>query len=82
MDLVIDEEGRECSCCRKFKVWALFAKQKDGTNNRSTKCKACRQEAQNLSRKPKMKDEVISDGRALDWGLVTKFLRYGFKVVV
>ena len=79
MESVINELGRECTGCREFKNWDLFAKQKDGTNKRTAKCKTCRQEAQNLRRKPRMIDETLCDHRALNWDLVTKFLKYGFK---
>jgi hypothetical protein len=80
-EIYIGETERECTNvgCDGLKPYTMFNKQKDGKNGRTSKCKSCLQEAQNIKRKKNMSlsYEVKNDKRSLDFDLACKFLKFG-----
>jgi len=37
----IDEHGRECTCCGKYRLKEVFSKKKDSANGHASRCKIC-----------------------------------------
>jgi hypothetical protein len=67
---LINKEGRECTCCKNYKLWSEFYGDNNEKSGHRVKCKVCDKKARNLSRQ-KVKIKA---------GLVNSFL-YKFKEV-